>query len=293
LYKIKGKKIISGHHNYSHNAEEFTQRAFDITKEYPAIWGSDFIVFDTSYRQNVVNEAIRKFKQGYIITLMWHAARPFDTLPYRWKENIQGEVSKEEWNQILTPNTELHQKWQTQVDEVAEYLKQLQKANIPILWRPYHEMNGIWFWWGDKKGEDGFIKLWKMLYDRMVNYHHLDNLLWVWNTNTPRDLENDEAYPYKDFFPGVDYVDVLATDVYHNDYKQSHHDELVELGQGKLMALGEVGEVPTPEILTNQPQWAWFMIWANWVDKANTPEKIQALYQFKKVLNKNEVKIKW
>jgi len=43
--------------------------------------------------------------------------------------------------------------------------------------------------------------------------------------------------------------------VYHYDFRQSHHDELLDLGGGKLIALGEVGEVPAPEILKTQPLW--------------------------------------
>ena len=122
------------------------------------------------------------------------------------------------------------------------------------------------------------------MYDRFVNYHKLNNLIWVWNTNAPRQLINDEAYVYDDYFPGLDYVDVLATDVYHHDYRQSHHDDLARLGRGKIIALGEVGEVPTPEILDHQPMWAWFMIWANFVNMRNTPEQMRDLYTYPRIL---------
>jgi mannan endo-1,4-beta-mannosidase len=117
-----------------------------------------------------------------------------------------------------------------------------------------------------------------MMYERFVNVHHLNNLIWVWDTNTPRRLFQDEAYAYDEFFPGLDCVDVLAADVYHNDFKQSHHDELLELGKGKPIALGEVGEVPTPTILKMQPFWTWFMIWGNFVDTHNTPVQVRRLY---------------
>ncbi len=95
---------------------------------------------------------------------------------------------------------------------------------------------------------------------------------------------DDEAYDYKDFFPGTEYVDVLATDIYHDDYRQSHHDQLYKLGKGKIITLGEVGEVPTPEILEQQPMWSWFMIWSDFVDTHNTPEQIRNLYNFPKII---------
>jgi mannan endo-1,4-beta-mannosidase len=124
-----------------------------------------------------------------------------------------------------------------------------------------------------------------MMYDRFVNYHKLDNLLWVWNANAPRQLICDEAFAYEDFFPGHEYVDVLATDVYYNDWQQSHHDDLVALAKGKIVALGEVGEVPAPDILARQPRWAWFMIWGPLVDTHNRPEQIRALYGDPRVLS--------
>jgi mannan endo-1,4-beta-mannosidase len=193
-----------------------------------------------------------------------------------------------EWKEFTTPGTTLHSRWLNQVDTVAKYLKELQTLGVPVLWRPYHELNGVWFWWGNRKGENGSAKLYRMMFDRFVNFHKLNNLIWVWNTNAPRQLINDEAYAYEDYFPGLDYVDILAADVYHNDYRKSHHDELVELGKGKLIALGEVGEVPSPEILSRQPLWVWFMIWSNFVDTHNTPQQIRDLYNYPKILTHEE-----
>ena len=111
-------------------------------------------------------------------------------------------------------------------------------------WRPYHEMNGVWFWWGDKKGPDGYQKLFKMMFDRFVNVHKLNNLLWVWNANGLRDLPFDQAYSYADYYPGPDYVDVLATDVYHFDYEQKDYNELLDLAKGKLLPWENVVSSP-------------------------------------------------
>jgi mannan endo-1,4-beta-mannosidase len=149
-------------------------------------------------------------------------------------------------------------------------------------------MNGVWFWWGNRKGASGSAQLYRMMFDRFVHYHKLNNLIWVWNTNAPRQLINDEAYAYEDFFPGKEYVDVLATDVYRSDYRQSHHDELAALGEGKVIALGEVGEVPSPDILEHQPLWTWFMVWGNFVDTHNTPAQMNALYHDPRVLTHDD-----
>jgi mannan endo-1,4-beta-mannosidase len=123
------------------------------------------------------------------------------------------------------------------------------------------------------------------MYDRYVNHHKLNNLLWVWNPNAPR----GNAGPYQDYFPGLDVVDILAADVYRNDYKQSHHDDLLKLGQGKPIALGECGGLPTPEILDQQPQWAWFMCWSGFLYNKNKSEDVRRLYNDPRVLTLDEV----
>jgi mannobiose 2-epimerase len=285
LYSISGKRIIAGHHNYVGRPDIFINRVKDLAGKSPEIWGCDFInYYRNGEAEQIVQEAYKKYQEGYIITLMWHAGRPQDDPPFGWKESIQAKMTDEEWKEFTIPGTKLNSRWLNQVDTVAKYLKKLEALNVPVLWRPYHELNGVWFWWGNRKGENGSAKLYKMMFDRFVNYHRLNNLIWVWNTNTPRQLINDEAFAYEDYFPGLDCVDVLAADVYHKDYRQSHHDELVTLGKGKLIALGEVGEVPSPEILAKQPMWTWFMIWSNFVNSHNTPQEIKDLYDYPNIL---------
>jgi mannan endo-1,4-beta-mannosidase len=290
LYEIDDKYTLSGQHNFNHDLNQYTEKAQEIGGRYPAIWGTDFIWSgEQDPGQKIVDEAIQKWKSGVIVTLMWHAGKPTEEPPFRWSESIQGELSEEEWKELTTPGTPLHGRWRDQADVIASYLKQLRDAHVPVLWRPYHEMNGVWFWWGDKKGQDGYVKLWKLLYDRFVHFHKLNNLIWVWNANAPRDIPKDEAYSYKDYFPGSEYVDVLATDVYNFDYEQKDYEELLALADGKPIALGEVGELPKLEILVAQPKWAWFMIWGSWLETHNTLERVMTIYNLQQTLTREEV----
>jgi hypothetical protein len=140
-------------------------------------------------------------------------------------------------------------------------------------------MNGDWFWWGGRTGEYSTIALYKQLFDRLVNHHQLNNLIWVWSMDRPATPERAHAK----FFPGIDYVDVLALDVYGNDFAQSYYDSIASLSQGKPMALAEVGSPPKPEILRQQPRWAYYMTWASMV--RNTPkQEYAALMQDPQVL---------
>lgn len=292
LYELSGRRIMTGQHNYIGHGSRHTERVHEITGVYPAVWGSDFGFAGhrndkdaVDHRQDLVEEVKRQWEKGSVITLMWHACRPIDAEPCRWSEGVQANLSEAQWDSLMTPGTAVHLHWQRQVGRVAAYLAQLQEAGVPVLWRPYHEMNGGWFWWGNKRGEHGYSKLWRMLYDRLTRHHGLNNLIWVWNPNVP-----SYADAYAPYYPGSNYVDVLAADVYGGSYEQRFHDRLLELGGGKPIALGEVGRLPTPETLSEQPQWVWFMTWVgDFLDEKNTLPHIRDLYYAPRTLTREQV----
>ncbi len=287
LYQnVKEGKLISAQHHNDLRPVSFPadiNRIKEASGKTPLMFGGD-MGWDP---QQVIDLSVDAWKNGRLVTLMWHSQRPMDQGVTDFRKQCQGELTDAEWEQLMTPGTSMHNAWLAKIDEVAGYLKQLKEKKIPVLWRPYHEMNGEWFWWGWRAGENGFIKLYRMMYDRYVNYHHLDNLIWVWNANGPRNIPGDSARAYDLFYPGNDYVDVLATDIYNNDWKQSHHDQLIQLGKGKLIALGEIGQVPTPETLSVQNKYAWFMIWTGFTSpRFNSQEALKALYTMSGVLTK-------
>jgi hypothetical protein len=117
-------------------------------------------------------------------------------------------------------------------------------------------MNGQWFWWGGRAGERGTRQLYRMMYDRLVNVHHLNNLIWVWNCDRP----NPPSLQFVDCFPGQQYVDVLALDCYA-PVDQRFYDEMNALSDGKVMAIAE-GIFQSLEIYKTQPKWTYFMSWA-------------------------------
>ena len=97
------------------------------------------------------------------------------------------------------------------MDDVAGLLRELQDEGVVVLWRPYHEMNGGWFWWGGKT-RDSFTKLWTNLYERLTHHHSLSNLLWVYSANAEFDAATGDGVLAE--YPGSAYVDVVGMDVY-------------------------------------------------------------------------------
>ncbi len=284
--------ILSGQHCYNHETDRFYDKVKELTGKYPAIWGTDFYWSDGDVDPGIkiVDEVVKKHQQGAIITLMWHVGKPTDDAPFKWKESVQDKLSDAEWKELVTPGTKLHKRWLNQVDALAVHLKKIQEKNIAVLWRPYHEMNGVWFWWGNKKGKEGYAKLWKLLYERLTEHHKINNLIWVWNANAPRDIPKDEAFDYKNFYPGHKFVDILATDVYHFDYEQKDYEQLLKLASEKPIALGEVGQLPKTNILEVQPKWSWFMVWSGWIETANTEKRVKDVYNYPKTITKDEIK---
>lgn len=93
------------------------------------------------------------------------------------------------------------------LDAIAGQLKRLRDAGVPVLWRPLHEADGGWFWWG-AKGPEATKQLYYMMRDRFINYHGLNNLIWVWSVDKPNGS----------WYPGNDHVDILGIDSYPGGY---------------------------------------------------------------------------
>ena len=282
LHDLSGQYTLTGQHNFPNTRSRNSEFAARYIGKTPAIFASDFGFAkpgDTdSYlaRPDIVQEAIRQYRRGSLVDLCWHAVPPTADEPVTFRPlpgsdpkrlaSVQGRLTDEQFQEVLTPGTALYEHWCAQVDAIAVFLKQLQEAHVPVLWRPYHEMNGDWFWWGGRTGKYSTAALYRQLFDRLVNQQHLNNLIWVWSMDR---VDNKPQQEHAQYFPGINYIDVLALDVYRNDFAQSYYDSLVALSQGKPLALDEVGSPPTPEILQKQPRWVYYGVWTGMV--RNTP----------------------
>ena len=296
IQSLGGKYTLSGQHNFPISRDRNTQFASDYIGKTPAVWSQDFGFAKEgdkdSYlaRPSIVEEAIRQHKLGSIITLCWHAVPPTAEEPITFQPlpgydstklaSVQGRLLDNQFRDIQRRGTKLNKQWMKQVDEIAGYLKQLQDARVPVLWRPYHEMNGDWFWWGGRyDGKYTTASLYRQLFDRLVNYHKLNNLVWVWSVDRPSRPDREFAK----YYPGNQYLDILSIDIYGNDFNQDYYDGLMGLAQGKPVILGEVGNPPSPEILERQPNWALWVVWAGMV-RGTSREAYEALANDPRVL---------
>jgi mannan endo-1,4-beta-mannosidase len=274
MYSISGKHTMTGQHNFPNMKDRYTQEAAKSWGKVPAVYGQDWGFAKEggkdSYlaRPDIVAECKRQYGMGSIVTICWHAVPPTADEPVTFQPrrgatapeklaSVQGKLTDEQFKDVLTPGTELHNRWCEQVDAVAGFLKQLQDARVPVLWRPYHEMNGDWFWWGGRRGKYSTARLYRQIFDRYVNHHKLNNLVWVWSVDRPERADR----LFADYYPGAEYFDIASLDVY-GEFKQSYYDDLLKVAAGKPLALAEVGRALTIEILAKQPGWTWWMTWA-------------------------------
>ena len=287
--QISGHSTLTGQHNFPNHVSRWSDRVYDLTGKFPAIFGQDFGFAggedkdSVEGRPSMIEEAIRQYRNGAVIALTWHAVRPTDDEPVTFRDSVQGHLTDFEWNELLTAETDINNRWVEQVDVIAGYLQQLQVAGVPVLFRPYHEMNGSWFWWGGRPGEHGSAALYRQLYDRFVNVHHLNNLVWVWNVNSP----GGNAGPIEAYYPGAKYADVVTMDIY-GKFDQSYYASMLALADDKPIALAEVGAMPSLDVLAQQPRWAYFMMWSGMGETVNSPEQLQATFHAPIVLNRGD-----
>jgi mannan endo-1,4-beta-mannosidase len=246
-----------------------------VSGKAPAIFGQDFgfsgpgDIDAVAARPENIAEIERQYRRGAIIALCWHAVRPVDNEPVTFDGSIQAKLTDQQWSDLITPGTTLYQRWCAQVDVIADYLKQLQAARVPVLWRPYHEINGDWFWWGGRPGENGSVAIYRLLFDRIVRFHRINNLIWIWNVDRP--IEHRGAFA--EYYPGAGFFDVASLDVYDSDFNPVYYSELNRIAAGKPIALAEVGLPPTIPVLESQPNWTWWMEWAEMLPRQGTQER--------------------
>lgn len=143
----------------------------------------------------------------------------------------------------------------------AAYLKLLRDADIPVLWRPFHEAAGGWFWWG--KDAASFKSLWIAMFNYFKT-EGLDNLIWVWTT------EGNDA----DWYPGDQYVDIVGRDVYNKETADcvSEYTSIAGNYGNKIVSLSECGTVGLiSEQWASGARWSWFMPWYDGTNEDGSP----------------------
>ncbi len=294
LKSVYGQKMLTG--CWTESQFGGNDKVESCSGETPAIWGQDM---NSWYRSrtdqnwiNTWNTNIQGFKtahkRGQILQVNWHWQMPSSKVNGvytrdAWGKDASGNVqmmTTQQWNDIVTPGTDLYNTMIEDIDyHVVNFLKKIvddKGKPIPIIFRPLHEIDGGWFWWTCTSDPTKTAKLFKILQDRIINYHKVHNLIWVFN---PGVVCNGGSWPpyqtselprRKAFYPGDAYCDITGIDLYdfdpvergtYSNTGKTYRDAwniMKAIAPTKMVALCESEGLPNPEkCFTDQDYAPW------------------------------------
>ena len=286
-----GKKTISGimtgdMSNYTKGADFKThddvKDIYTRSGKFPALVGLDFLFatgpkasesWYTEYTEKGISLAKDLWNKGGIPAFSWHWKDPLDEKDAFYIKSAAGsnEYTDFDFKTAFKSGTT---EWNTEsaaykgiiadIDHIAEYFLELQKAGVAAIFRPLHEAGGLWFWWSINSGKE-FAALYRLVFDRMVKEKGVRNLIWVYNP---------ESKVVSDWNPGEEYYDVISIDIYNNDNDYSSNSGAFEkfktaTGAKKIIALTENGPIPDVKNMhDDEAVWSWWMPWySTWSGK--------------------------
>ncbi len=268
LQEINGKQCLTGQMESTWMGSPDYEMNFiqKHTGKLPALRGLDFMHNDFN---GVARRAQAWWKKGGIPSICWHTGTDFASAYNESKDHNLN------WEEAFIPGSETYNNLIAAMDRAVPALKKLQEAGVPVLWRPFHELDGGWFWWS-KGGSENFVKLWQLMYSRYTDYWQLNNLIWVLGYS-------GNGGDMAAWYPGDSYVDVLGADSYTPGANGHLYAECVSVApEGMPIVFHECGSIPTQaEMEQADAPWALFMVWhtGHLTDgQSNTPESLNEIY---------------
>lgn len=281
---ITYKKVITGQHTQTMAMDEF-YHIQKITGRKPALLGFELLSYSPNINyKDIDDECMKEVTENYgtlkrawewadkkgLITFTWHW---FSPLGGRSKSFFTDNTDFDASAAVITGTPE-NKALISDMDMMAGLLRPFCDKGVPILWRPFHEGDGNWFWWG-AKGANVVKKLYRIMYDRYTKIHGLNNLIWVWNSPAP------ECYP------GDNFVDIISRDMYpephlHTSQTAMYHNLIRITEQPKITIIGETGSMPDIDAVCNEKiGWASYMTWSKpfcLTEEFNSFEFLKKLY---------------
>ena len=299
---LSGQQEYCGSHNYNKNALESQGLPIDYfvdneaefeyieskTGKQPAIRGIDFLFYNTTkgFEDDAPERVVAWYKEkGGIPTVTYH-----------WNVPTNGEDSKDvafyvqstgnkpftdfSITNAVTEGTWEHAKIDEDIAYLAEQLGKARDAGVPILFRPLHEAEGGWFWWG-AEGPEPCKKLYRYLWDQLTNKYKLNNLLWIWTASTSANAA--------EWYPGDEYVDFQGIDKYNainnsepnpSAISASFYSMIAQTEGRKMVVMSENDTIPSLEnMLRDKAAWLYFCPWyQRYLTELNDPAELKTLY---------------
>lgn len=273
---LSGQQEYCGSHNYNLYADpdnyiKDNEQEFEYIQEKTgkmcAVRGIDFLNYrsNATWDDNAAERTIQWVNEYKgIATVVWHWSVPSEegsTDCNFYVESASANYTTFSISRALEEGTWENEVLMADIAEIAKQLTKLKEADVPILWRPLHEAEGGWFWWG-AEGSENCKKLYRLLYDQLTNVYGLDNLIWVWT-----------GYAYStspDWYPGDDVVDIVGYDKYNaadglpnlSSISSTFYSLVKSTDGKKMVTMSENDSIPSLEnLLNDKAGWLYFCPW--------------------------------
>lgn len=266
LMRLSDSHTLFGHQHateYGHGwaGEKNRSDVKSVTGSHPAVIGVDFAGFSgrpadavaaakAALRQNVTDT----YNRGGVTTVAWHFSNPVSGGDFYWKDSVSKPAVK-----YIIPGGAAHEQYKEILRGIGDWAKSVKGADgkaVPMIFRPYHEFDGDWFWWGAKHcSREEFISLWRFTVSYLRDSLNVHNFLYAFS---PDNRFNSEAQ-FLDRYPGDEWVDMVGMDNYGDMGRDGKNNleaairklQIVSgyaLKKGKLAAFTETGleSIPNP-----------------------------------------------
>lgn len=218
LKKIQKKGVVFGHQHATEygrgwRGDEDRSDVKSVVGTHPGVIGIDFSGFTgrnpEQYKRNLRKTVEDTYNRGGIISIAWHFYNPMGKGGFYWEGSDSIKVVPR-----LIPGGDGHEKYKNILDDVADWVNSCRGANgelIPMIFRPYHELDGGWFWWGAPHcSVEEFKTLWKFTHSYLRDKKNVHSFIWAFS---PDNKFNSEA-EFLERYPGDEWVDMVGMDNY-------------------------------------------------------------------------------
>ncbi len=262
IKKVSSRGIMFGHqddtvYGIGWEGEEGRSDIKSVCGDYPAVVGFDLghielgdsMNLDKVSFSNIRKEILRQYERGGLVSLSWHVRNPL-TGGDSWDVSETGTVRS------VLSGGDKHEMFVGWLERAADFFNSLRTTagtKIPVLFRPWHEHTGSWFWWGEKLcSVEEYKALWHLTV-RVMNDKGVDNVLYAYSPGA----EPQDTVQYLKRYPGHELIDVLGVDIYQFDREKYLADlqrslaimDSIGRSHDKVIAVTETGYegVPDPD----------------------------------------------
>jgi mannan endo-1,4-beta-mannosidase len=232
-----------------------------ITGSYPAMIGVDFSGLSGKPKEEIEKTkiALQKnvvdtYNRGGVTTVSWHFSNPASEGGFYWKEGISVPAIS-----LIKPGGAKNEAYKEILKTIADFAHSVKGKDgklAPMIFRPFHEFDGEWFWWGKPyTSREDFIAVWQFTISYLRDTLGVHNFIYAFSPDNKFNSEEE----FLERFPGNEYVDMVGMDNYGDfgrDGKYNIPDAIKKIKivsdygikNKKLAALTETGleSIPNP-----------------------------------------------